>query len=126
MEFAGAADETSSSLTFKCPCINWNISPSSINIPSFVGNDYFCDTSLSNSFSSYSKGFYPSDPLWDGQGCGSSNTCCSVLNLCTNSPPWFIKHLDLPSATTDNVEMRLGKPNSDGSTPIEVVEFYVQ
>ena len=126
MEFAGAADETSSSLTFKCPCINQNISPSSINIPSFVGNDYFCDTSLSNSYSSYSKGFYPSDPLWDGQGCGSSNTCCSVLNLCTNSPPWFIKHLDLPSATTDNVEMRLCKPNSDGSTPIEVVEFYVQ
>ena len=122
--FAGAADETTSRPTFKCPCINQYMSSSTIRIPSFIGNDYFCDTSLSNSYGSYTKGFYPSDPLWDGQGCGSSNTCCSVSNLCTNSPPWFIKHL--PSATTDNVEVRLCKPHTDGSTPIEVVELYVQ
>ena len=122
--FAGVADETSSNPTFKCPCINQNIFPSTIRIPSFIGNDYFCDTSLSSSYSSYSKGFYPTDPLWDGQGCGTSNTCCSVSNLCTNSPPWFIKYL--PSSTTDNVEMRLCKPASDGSTPIEVVELYVE
>ena len=122
--FAGAADETSSSPTFKCPCINRNISPSSMNIPSFIGNDYFCDTSLSNFYTNYGNALYPSDPLWDGQGCGSSNTCCSILNLCTNSPPWFIKHL--PSATTDNVELRFSRPNTDGSTPIEIVELYVQ
>ena len=122
--FAGAADETSSSPTFKCPCINRNISPSSMNIPSFIGNDYFCDTSLSSSYGNYGQALYPSDPLWDGQGCGSSNTCCSILNLCTNSPPWFIKHL--PSATTDNVELRFSRPNTDGSTPIEIVELYVQ
>ena len=122
--FAGAADETSSSPTFKCPCINQHMSISTIRIPSFIGNDYFCDTSLSNSYSSYNRGLYPNDPLWDGSGCGTSNTCCSVSNLCTKSPPWFIKHLS--SSTTDNVEMRLSKPNSDGSTPIEVVELYVQ
>ena len=45
-------------------------------------------------------------------------------NLCTNSPPWFIKHL--PSVTTDNVEMRLCAPTTDGSTPIEIVELHVQ
>ena len=119
--FAGAADETSFSPNFKCPCIT---SSSMTYIPSFIGNDYFCDTSLSNPYSSYSKGFYPDDPLWDGNGCGSSNTCCSVSNLCTKSPPWFIKHLS--SSTTDNVEMRLCKPNANGSTPVEVVELYVQ
>ena len=122
--FAGAADETSSHPTFKCPCINRDMSSSTIRIPSFIGNDYFCDTSLSNSYGSYIKGFYSGDPLWDGNGCGTSNTCCSVSNLCTKSPPWFIKHLS--SSTTDNVEMRLCKPNTDGSTPIEVVELYVQ
>ena len=122
--FAGATDETSSNPTFKCPCINRYMSTSMITIPSFIGNDYFCDTSLSSSYSSYSKGFYPSDPLWDGQGCGTSNTCCSASNLCNNSPPWFIKHL--PSSTTDNVEMRFSRPTTDGSTPIEVVELYVQ
>ena len=122
--FAGASDETSSNPTFKCPCINTNLQPSSVNIPSFIGDDYFCDTGLTKHYSGYADGFYPSDPLWDGHGCGSSNACCSVANLCTNSPPWFIKHLS--SSTTDDVELRVCKPNSNGSTPIEIVELYVQ
>ena len=124
--FAGAADETTGDTTFKCPCTNRYLSPSSISVPSFIGNDYFCDTSLSNSYNSYIRDFYPSDPLWDGQGCGSNNVCCSVTNLCNNSPPWFIKHLS--SFTTDNIEMRVCRPggSSDGSTPIEIVELYVQ
>ena len=124
--FAGALDETSSNPTYKCPCINRYMSTSTIRIPNFIGNDYFCDTSLSSHYNSYSSVFYPSDPLWDGNGCGSNNICCSVSNLCTKSPPWFIKHLS--SSTTDNVEMRLCKPgtNGGGSTPIEVVELYVQ
>ena len=122
--FAGAVDETTYRPMTRCPCINRNTIPSAITIPSFIGNDYFCDTSLINYYGGYTRGFYPSNPLWDGQGCGASNTCCSVSNLCTNSPPWFIKHL--PSATTDNVEMRFCRPYRDGSTPIEVVELYVQ
>ena len=85
--FAGAPDETSNYPTWKCPCINRHISSSTTHIPNFIGNDLFCDTSLSNTYSSYNKGFYPNDPLWDGNGCGSSNTCCSVSNLCTKSPP---------------------------------------
>ena len=122
--FVGAADETSNDPIYKCPCINRYMSTSTIRIPSFIGNDYFCDTSLSGPYGSYSYGFYSNDPLWDGQGCGTDNTCCSVSNSCNNSPPWFIKHLS--SSTTDNVEMRLCKPSIDGSTPIEVVELYVQ
>ena len=123
--FAGAADESSNNNTYKCPCINQNISPSSIRIPSFIGNDYFCDTAQSSYYGyGYTSGLYSSDPLWDSQGCGSSNTCCSVSNLCTNSPPWFIKHL--PSATTDNVEMKFCRPYFHGSTPIELIELYVQ
>ena len=122
--FAGAADETTGYPSYKCPCINQNISPSSMNIPSFIGNDFFCDTALHNYFGNYGSALFPNDPLWDGQGCGTDNTCCSVSNLCTNSPPWFIKHL--PSATTDNVELRFCRPGTDGSTPIEVVEIYVQ
>ena len=111
--------------TFKCPCINTNINQSSITIPSFIGNDYFCDTSLSEHYRSYGKTLYTNDPLWDGEGCGPNNTCCSVPNVCgNNSPPRFIKHL--PSYTTDDVEMRLCRPNTDGSTPIELVELYVQ
>ena len=121
--FAGATDETARNPSFKCPCINTNIQ-SSITIPSYVGNDYFCDTSLINHYSTYSSGLHPSDPLWDGQGCGPSNTCCTVSSGCNKSPPWFIKHLS--SNTNDSVEMRVCKPDTSGSTPIEIVELYVQ
>ena len=122
--FAGAADETTDRPRLRCSCINQNMSPSSISVPSFIGSDYFCDTSLSNSYITYTKDFYPNNPLWDGQGCGSNNVCCSVSNLCNNSPPWFIKHLS--SFTTDSIEMRVCKPDGSGSTPIEIVELYVQ
>ena len=114
--FVGASDETSNIPTFKCPCTNTNISPPP-RVPGFIGNDYFCDTASS---SSYRNIFYPSDPLWDGKGCGPTNTCCSF-----NHPPWFTKHL--PSPTTDDVEMRLCSPHiTDGTTPIEIVELYIQ
>ena len=99
--FAGASDEAANNAIHKCSCINPNLDPTSLRIPNFIGSDYFCDAALSNPFYFNTKELYPSDPLWDGQGCGSSNTCCSVADLCTNSPPWFNKHLT--SSTTDDV-----------------------
>ena len=119
--FAGASDETTQSPTWKCPCTNIAISPQSSS-PSYIGNDYFCDTALSN-FGSVPQKLHTSKPLWDGEGCGSSNTCCSFPEG-SSTPPWFAK--DLPSPTTDNVEMRLCRPGADGSTPIEIVELYIQ
>ena len=124
--FAGALDKTTGHTSWKCPCTNTNIQ-SSINVHSFVGNNYFCDTGYSSAYhSSPSSDVKADDPLWDGRGCGSSSTCCSVCNGCgiDSSPPWFIKHLESP--TTDSVEMRLCKPYSIGITPIEVIELYVQ
>ena len=119
--FAGAADETTNDYTYyKCPCINTALPRVSSHIPSFVGNDYFCDTALSVFYSTVPRALQPSDPLWDGKGCGPASTCCSF-----NTPPWFVK--DLPSPTTDDVEMRVCQPTSGhGSTPIEIVELYVQ
>ena len=118
--FAGASDESTIYPNIKCPCINTNISPPPI--PSFIGSDYFCDTALTTRFNT-SFILYPSDPLWDGEGCGPTNTCCSDPNASVH-PPWFIK--DLPSHTSDDVEMRLCRPDASGSTPIEIVELYVQ
>ncbi len=116
--FAGASDETTRYNTYKCPCIN--TASTSSRVPSFVGNDYFCATAYSSFFGNYSPHLLQvSDPLWDGKGCGRTNTCCSF-----NSPPWFIKQL--PSPTKENMEMRVCRPGSDGSTPLEIVELYVQ
>ena len=101
-----------------CRCVK----PGDIRIlpsPSFVGMDYFCDTGSRNR--SHVGQFNPDDPLWDGAGCASNSRCCSF-----NNPPWFNKQL--PSATTDDIEMRVcrdeGRNNED--IAISNVEIYVQ
>ena len=66
--FVGAIDETSRDPTFKCPCINTNINPSSITIPSFIGNDYFCDTSLSEHYSTHVMKIHPNGLVFSGMG----------------------------------------------------------
>ena len=102
---------------FLCPCTNIN-NPMTIPIPSYVGSDYFCDTASENR---YQHIFYPNDPLWDGRGCGQLNTCCSF-----NNPPWFTK--ELPSSTSDDIEIRLCSDQSRTNEDInfESVELYVQ
>ena len=119
--FAGSSDETTSSPTFKCPCINTNIQQPS-RVPSFIGSDYFCDTAQSSHYDNRAV-LHPSDPLWDGQGCGPTNACCNFPSDQVK-PPWFYKHLS--QGTTDDIEMRLCRQDSNGSTPIEIVELYVQ
>ena len=102
-----------------CPCTDNRISSSLLTpIPSFVGNDYFCDT---GSATPANYIFYPNDPLWDGQGCGSNSTCCSF-----NTPPWFFKTLS--STVGDNLELRIcsDENRSNEDTPLEIIELYVQ
>ena len=41
--FAGTRDETPTNERWQCPCSNINLSPPP-TVPSFAGNDYFCDT----------------------------------------------------------------------------------
>ena len=115
--FAAALHEHNSYWKYICPCTN-KYNPDTINIPPFVGNDYFCDTGSSDHFQFI---FYPDDPLWDGQGCGQNSTCCSF-----NCPPWFSKQLN--SSTTDNIEMRLCTDQSRSNEDItfEQLVLYVQ
>ena len=99
-----------------CPCTNIH-NHITIPIPPYVGNDYFCDTAAVQ----YAYTFFPNDPLWDGQGCGQLNTCCSF-----NNPPWFMKQL--PASTHDNIEMRLcsDQIRQNEDTVFETLELYVQ
>ena len=99
-----------------CPCIQGS---SQLNVPSFVGNDYFCDSAIRGRNANEGQ-FYPNDPLWDGQGCGSTSTCCEF-----NNPPWFCKELSRP--TTDDIEMRLCENSASryDDTPFEIVELYI-
>ena len=113
--FAAAIDETQTGyISSKCPCNTRESTP----IPPWVGNDYFCDSGAEDR---WQRIFYPDDPLWDGKGCGPTSTCCSF-----NNPPWFSKQL--PSPTTDDIEMRLcvDQPNADEDITVEKVELFVQ
>ena len=64
--------------------------------------------------------FYPDDPLWDGEDCSSSSSCCSF-----NNPPYFTKQL--PSPTSDPIEARLCRlEGGDDDSPVEFMELYVK
>ena len=63
--FAGALDKTSdgSYSRWKCPCVNPNIDPTP-TLPSYIGNDYFCDTAFEIVFfSNRDVQIQVSDPL---------------------------------------------------------------
>ena len=100
-----------------CPCARFSTASS----PPFVGNDYFCEVGDPPYTSSSVGNFYPNDPLWDGDGCKPSNTCCTF-----NNPPSF--HNNLTSPTTDSIEVRLCADNTiaDENFAIELIEIYIK
>ena len=115
--FAAGLDEVATIPQFNCPCTHTPTASQATLPPAFVGNDYFCDTGASGHFSG---AFQPDDPLWDGAGCGSLNTCCSF-----NNPPWFYRQL--PQHTTDDIEMRLclDQGGVDEGMVVEMVDIYI-
>ena len=115
--FASAHDEINSD-RFVCPCTRPDLPYTGV-VPTFIGQDYFCETGSSNQFEHI---FYPDDPLWNGQGCGGTSTCCSF-----NNPPWFCKQL--PQPTTDDIELRLCADDrvfNNEDIPLEMAEIYVK
>ena len=101
---------------YMCPCVNGSTN----RIPSFVGQNYFCESGITR-WNGGSILWPNGDPLWDGQGCGPTSSCCTF-----NSPPWF--NVRLSSPTTDNIEVRIcgdaGIGNEDA--PIQLMELYVK
>ena len=89
----------------RCPCSTVFTAAA----PSFVGNNYFCDTT------SHMK-----VTLWDGMNCGTLE-CCNF-----NSPPWFT--VQLPAATTDNIDVRLcgDEPATNENIYVVSLELFVQ
>ncbi len=105
-------------LESQCPCSNTNaIWP--FQVPSYVGNDYFCDSGNPGPGFSFAE-VYSDDPLWDGEGCGPYSTCCE-----NNTSPWFCT--TLPQPTTDDLELRLCGDQDLSNEDIEVtlVEIYI-
>ena len=115
---AGVDEDSSVHSASSCPCVTGSTARS--RIPSFVGQNYFCESGIT---SGHVDGyFYPNgDSLWDGQGCGSNSSCCTF-----NLPPWF--NVTLSSPTTDDIEVRIcgDEAIANEDTPIQLVELYVK
>ena len=98
-----------------CPCGTINKeSP-----PSFVGDDYFCE---SGAPSPWQSKLYTDDPLWDGEECGNLETqCCGLPGI-----PWF--HKTLEYNTTDYIEMRVccDQATNNEDMSFSFVELYIK
>ena len=119
--FAAALDEYGPDISPVSVCECSHSQRPGKSSPSFVGQDYFCDSGSVMWSRDNFHAFFVDDPLWDGAGCGSTSSCCSF-----NNPPWF--HKELPSPTSDNIEMRVccDQGRSDEDVAMSSVEIYVQ
>ena len=100
---------------FNCPCN----SGSTVAPPSFVGNNYYCESATTSFISGT---FQPDDVLWDGQQCtGNEGTCCT-----NPDQPWF--NTTLSQNANDDIELRLCSESlvTSKGTPLELIELYIR
>ena len=111
--FSGTAPDSEAPIA-RCPCDPGNPYGS----PSFVGNNYFCDSITTEDIWRNQFRLYPNNAIWDGE---------DVLNTCygLNNPPWFNRTLSAP--TSDDIEFRVCFEEGDHRTSIGIVllELYV-
>ena len=104
-----------------CPCTNG--SDQSSTVPSFIGNDYFCESGNPSPSFNWKSTLHTADPLWDGEGCGPIEQAC-----CSSRPslPWFNKTLN--STTTDYIELRVcaDQGTNDEDVPVSFYEIYIK
>lgn len=96
-----------------CPCTD----PTFVGtVPSFIGNDYYCDSGVLKD--PVAKRFYTT-PIWTGEGCTPPNFCCSHSGM-----PWFCKKFPVP--TTDYIEVRNCRNGDEENTALELIELYIR
>ena len=113
---AGLTEEGTVHTNSACPC---NTNGAESLVPSYVGNDYYCESGVLDNFSPQ---WYTDDPLWDGMQCGGTEgPCCTSPTL-----PWFNRNMLSP--TNDDILMRvcLSQPADDENIGLERVEIYVK
>ena len=117
--FASGYGEFGSSIN-RCPCQQG----AQHTPPSFIGNDYFCESGRETDHEPSNNFLYTSDPLWDGQQCGIlEQPCCDVPGI-----PWFHKLLLSNNTITDDIELRVccDQYTADEDVAISLYELYVK
>ena len=100
-----------------CPCSNSGSQGQTV--PSFVGDHYYCESGNPSTWNSLSPQWFPSDPLWDRQGCESlDKPCCSSSDL-----PWF--HRTFSDSTDDYLELRTCGNEATSNENVAVSEYII-
>ena len=109
----GYSDATSGHSS-NCPCSQF---PGTLP-PSFVHDHYYCESG-SNSFPEGRA--HTDDPVWDGDGCSSENSCCSEPSM-----PWFYRQI--PLTASEDIEARICRDEVSANEDILVreLQLYVQ
>ena len=110
----GYSNSAGYSPQYNCPCS----SPPGYGPPSFVGNDYYCESG--SECSSSHNLYYISDPLWDGHGCGTGVGCCAEIDK-----PWFYKRLPLSETKDIEVNICFNEAHTNENIAIEKLEIFV-
>ena len=115
---AGVSEGNYSYQQDNCPCSN-SSHPNNIYPPSFVGDNYYCESGNPTDTFSWSN-LYGGDRLWDGEQC--EGECCSG----GKSPPWF--SVELSNPITDDIEVRIcsGEEDNRDEAIVQLLELYVQ
>ena len=102
---------------FNCPCAKYP----GPDPPPYVGTHYYCESGNTGRVSGENALLYTNDPLWDGTGCGSENSCCYDVGM-----PWFFRQF--PTTTTGNIEVRICHDQgfADEGAAVEQLQLYVQ
>ena len=97
----------------RCPCLQGedNFFLTHDPLPDFLDGDYFCETSTPDVDLSQQVS------LWDGLNCPTGSECC-------DHGPYFTKVL--PTATNEQLQLRLCEGSQAGSFAVHLVEIYVK
>ena len=92
-----------------CPC-----APGGTASPSFVGNNYFCESATKYTPQNQ---WYTNYTMWQGN-CYEGSNCCP-----DDGRPWFNVALDSP--TNQDIEVRwCGSPRDNDNTGLELLEIF--
>ena len=101
-----------------CPCSKF---PGRLP-PSFVHDNYYCESGSLNAVHKPLYGtYYTSDPVWDGKDCSIENSCCSEPNL-----PWFYRQI--PLTANKDIETRICRDEvfANEGVLVRELQLYVQ
>ena len=100
-----------------CPCAYYP----GTNPPNFVRDYHYYESGSNYRPPNYKSTVYYSDPLWDGKGCNSGDSCCSQAGM-----PWFYR--DVLAKINEPIEIRICRDQiySDEGILLKDLELYIQ